>query len=371
MDKVLNVIDITRVGAEVAPGDLGRGAGPLVYARVSGESPLVLTAPVFLNRAEFAAVFPEGPARRGEDVICAVQDCFLMGPFGAVVLPTGHLLRQSVINLDGDALQYSLAQFAGQYPGAQIPWSSAEQPVFAVNSYATNNYFHFLVDSLANLHWRARVPGAAAMKCIVSGYGPAAEATLPFIPSAYGALNLAPAALQAFDGTLLFCRSVMFPRRVTGADPARVMWLRQNFGVSGARGTDKLYIARGDAQRRKIVNERALMARLEKRGFICVAPGALPVRDQAALFARARLTVGPHGAGLANCAFMAPGGAVVELTHTGRVVGTYHELASAAGLGYGVVVGEMRGDPSQPILADFEIDPETMDAAIDAAEQAI
>ncbi len=367
LDKFLNVLDITRAGAEVALADVGRGAGPLVFAKASGESPFALAAPLFLNRAEFASVFPAGAVRRGGDLICAVQDCFLLGPFGAVVLPTGQLLRQSVINLDGDALQYSLAQFTGQYPGTHIPWTSAEAPVFAVNSYATNNYFHFLIDSLANLHWRAAVPGAADMKCIISGYGPAAEATLPFIPSAYAALAPAPGR-QAFDGTLLFCRSLVFPRRVTGADPARVGWLRRSFGVTGARGTDKLYIARGDAKRRRIVNEREVIARLEKRGFLCVTPGALPVRDQAALFARARLVVGAHGAGLANCAFMAPGGGLVELTHAGRVVGTYHELAGAAGLGYAVVVGDMQGDPGQPILADFTIDIDAMEAAIAAVD---
>ena len=373
LDKFLNVLDITRAGTEVALGDLTRAAAPLVFAKAPGESPFVLRAPFFLSRAEFAHVFPAGPQRRGEDVICAVRECFLLGPFGAVVLPTGQLLRQSVINLDGEALQYSLAQFTGQYPGAHIPWSSAEQPVFAANSYATNNYFHFLIDSLANLHWRDSVPVAAAMKYIVSGYGPGAEATLPFIPSAYAGLAMESKDRQAFDGTLLFCRSLVFPRRVTGADPARVAWLRRSFGVTdilgGARGTDKLYIARGDAQRRRIVNEPEIMARLEKRGFLCVTPGALPVRDQAHLFARARLVAGPHGAGLANCAFMAPGGAVVELTHTGRVVGTYHELASAAGLGYGAVIGDMHGDAGQPILADFAVDIDAVEAAIAAAEQ--
>ena len=57
--------------------------------------------------------FREGPAARPRDMLCAVRDCFLLGPFGAVVLPNGMLIRQSVINLEGDTLQYSLAQFTG------------------------------------------------------------------------------------------------------------------------------------------------------------------------------------------------------------------------------------------------------------------
>ena len=365
-EKFLNVLDITRVGTEVPLGEIGRGSVPLTYARAGGESAFVLDAPVFLNRAAFAPVFKSGPSRRGEDLICAVQDCFMLGPFGAVVLPTGQMLRQSVINLESDALQYSLAQFTGQFPGVHIPWTTAEQTVFAVNSYATNNYFHFLMDSLANLHWQARANSEGA-KRIISGYGPAAQATLPFIPSALAALGITPAQQQPFDGTLLFCRSLIFPRRVTGADPARVAWLRTSFGVEAARGTAKLYIARGDAQRRRISNEAEVIARLEKRGFTAVTPGGLSVRDQAALFAGASVVVGPHGAGLTNAAFMAPGGALVELTHTGRVVGTYHELAGAVGLRYAAVVGDMTGDTSQPILADFTIDVDAIDAAVEAA----
>lgn len=138
-EKILNLLDITRAGTEVPLSEIGRIPAPLVYARAGGESPFALAAPVFLNRAEFASALKPGPARRGEDLICAVRDCFLLGPFGAVVLPTGQMLRQSVVNLESDTLQYSLAQFTGQFPGTHVPWTTAEDTVFAVNSYATNN----------------------------------------------------------------------------------------------------------------------------------------------------------------------------------------------------------------------------------------
>jgi capsular polysaccharide biosynthesis protein len=359
-EKTLNLLDITRAGREVALADVGRAAGPLVFARIAGESPRAAVQPVFMSRPDFASVF--AAPRPADNMICAVQDCFLLGPFGAVVLPTGQLLRQSLINLDG--LQYSLAQFTGQFPGAHIPWTTAEAAVFSVNSYATNNYFHFMIDSLANLHWRDRDPAFARAKCIISGYPPDAEATLPFIPSAYDAARISQ--LQPFDGTLLFCRSLIFPRRATGADPARIAWLRNRFGVTGARGTAKIYLARGDAQRRRLTNEVEVIRRLEKRGFTTVLTGGLSVRDQAALFAEAAVVVGPHGAGLTNAAFMAPGGAIVELTHTGRVVPTYFELAAAADLAYAVVIGEIAGDAGQPILADFTVDADAVEAAVDA-----
>jgi hypothetical protein len=297
--------------------------------------------------------------------MCAVQDCFLLGPFGAVVLPNGMLVRQSVINLEADTLQYSLAQFTGQFPGHYIPWTAAPGPVFAVNSYATNNYFHFMVDSLAQLHWSAMLPGSA--KAIVSGYPPAAEATLPFIPSAFSAAGIARAGLQPFDGTLLFCPLVFFPRRVTGADPARVDWLRRTFGVQDRpRGTARLYITRRGA-RRRIVNEDKIEKVLQAFGFTTIDPGALSVAEQAARFSQAAIVVGGHGAALTNAAFMAPGTALIELTHTDRVVATYHELAGAANLAYGAVVGDPAANSEHPILADFTVPPDAVGAAVDAA----
>jgi len=86
-----------------------------------------------------------------------------------VVLPQGLLIRQSAVNLDGASLEYSLGHYKGQLPGTHIPWGAADAPVFAVNSYSSNNYFHFLTDTLGQLHWRDRVPAARAAHMIVSG----------------------------------------------------------------------------------------------------------------------------------------------------------------------------------------------------------
>lgn len=47
------------------------------------------------------------------------------------------------------------------------------------------------------------------------------------------------------------------------------------------------------------------------------------------LFASARVVVGPHGAGLGNAMFMAPGGAIVELMPVGRYNGCYGNFAFA------------------------------------------
>jgi capsular polysaccharide biosynthesis protein len=96
-------------------------------------------------------------------------------------------------------------------------------------------------------------------------------------------------------------------------------------------------------------------------------PGAVGFRGQVEAFADAEIVVGPHGAGLANAAFMAPGGALIELTHTGRVVWTFHEVAGAAGLAYGCVIGDVDKADENPIYADFTLDVDAVESAVRAA----
>ncbi len=371
-EKILHLFDIETSGKKVPISDLGTSDDQFAYALVDGCPPLELTAPVFLNRPEFADVFPHGATHRHTPMVCAVKNCLLMGPFGYVVLPTGMLVRQSAVNLDGASLEYTFGHFKGQLPGKHIPWAQTHDPIFSVNSYSSNNYFHLLIDSLGHMHWRDKVPAAERAKVIVSGYAEQAERIQGFMGAAIRKAGLTPDQLYPFDGTLLFCRNVIFPRRDTGANPQKVNWLRQRFGVDGRpRGDARIYVARGAAPRRRVTNEFEVEKLLAKHGFQSVNPGVLSVDEQVELFAGASIVVGPHGAGLTNAIFMAPGGAVVELTHTMRVVWTYHEVACAAGHAYACVIGEFAGESDEPLFGDLDVDLDALDAAVAEAIKAV
>ena len=371
-EKVLHLFDITATGKQVPLHELGLHDMAFSYAVAGDAPPLNLPTPVFLNRPAFSKVFPGGAIARYPQMICAAENCFLMGPFGYVVLPHGLLIRQSAVNLDGASLEYSLGHYKGQLPGAHIPWGSADAPVFAANGYSTNNYFHFLTDTLGQLHWRERVPAVRAAKMILSGYPPQAEAMLPFMGGAMKAAGVIASDIQPFEGTLMFCRKVIFPKRDTGMSPWKARYLRQAFGVEGrARGKQRIYVARGAAPRRRVLNEAAVEKLLAGHGFVSVNPAALSVTEQVELFAGAEMVAGPHGAGLTNAVFMAPGGAVIEMTHTQRVVWTFHEVAGAAGHAYACIVNDGVGSEEEPLFADFSVDLEALDQAVKAAIAAV
>jgi hypothetical protein len=368
----LRVVEIGAVGRRVPLADLGAPAGgPVTFAVADDIPALDLHAPIYLNRPEHAAIFPAGPVARHARIVCSVRNGFLFSPFGLVVLPDGTLIRESALNLSAGALSFTYDQFKGQFPGRHILWSDSEETVLSLNGYSTNNYFHFLIDALAQVHWRRRLPAVTA-RLIVSGYDDAATAALPFVGQALQRAGFGAGDLLPFDGTLMFCRHVVFPARDTGANPAKVEALRELMGVAGRpRGRRRLYLSRPAAQRRRLLNDAEIAARLARHGFDSVDPGSMSFDRQVELFADAAVVVGPHGAALTNAVFMAPGGAVVELTHDARVVWTFHEVAGASGHAYACAIGDRANAADDPLFADFSVDAAAVEAAVVAALEAV
>jgi len=99
----------------------------------------------------------------------------------------------------------------------------------------------------------------------------------------------------------------------------------------------RLYVSRGDAGDRRVLNEDAVVAALGELGFERVTLGELPLASQLRLFAEAEIVIGAHGAGLAN-AIVAPETAwLIELVGDKVVNPMYAALASITGARYGYV----------------------------------
>jgi capsular polysaccharide biosynthesis protein len=131
--------------------------------------------------------------------------------------------------------------------------------------------------------------------------------------------------------------------------------------ASGAAPGVRLYITRENARRRRVTNEAELWRFLEVAGFTKVRAEEWSWREQIAAFARAKVIVAPHGAGLANVAFCQPGTRVVELYHRAYVNPCFARLAEIKGLDHRPVIasgdGEPGCDPARgrcDILADLD-----------------
>lgn len=110
--------------------------------------------------------------------------------------------------------------------------------------------------------------------------------------------------------------------------------------AGGAAGAERVFVSRRGARRRLLAAEDdpAFLAALQQAGFVTPALAGRGLAEQARALRGARRVVGPHGSGLANLLFCAPGAAVLELN--AEVPGEdaprphFRRLAERRGLAY-------------------------------------
>ncbi len=248
---------------------------------------------------------------------------------------------------------------------------------YVLASSAPQGYFHWLVEY---------VPNTALLR------GRKAKLLVPVMEHRWQKEALAHAGMSAEDviemhrhthvsGDLTFAdRIVPFECNMA---PTIVPFFREMGSKSKRSAGRKVFISRAAAGRRNLTNEAAVLQKLEPLGFERIEAEALSFADQVALFASADIVVGPHGAGLTNIVFCAPGSIVVELNYdtfrwTFPRVTSYAGLSDMFDLKYGLVLGKAVSSPWRSYkrtkpdrrdrISDFEVSPEAVVRMLDALQ---
>ncbi|WP_240625691.1 glycosyltransferase family 61 protein [Spirosoma pollinicola] len=95
---------------------------------------------------------------------------------------------------------------------------------------------------------------------------------------------------------------------------------------------NRIYVSR--ASRRKVVNEGALLALLEKYDFTIVDDKPRSVAEQVAIYKNASFILGPHGASFTNIIWCEPGTHLFELFPPNLVVDHFSYLARIMEMSY-------------------------------------
>jgi capsular polysaccharide biosynthesis protein len=160
--------------------------------------------------------------------------------------------------------------------------------------------------------------------------------------------------------------------------PWMVDFLRKNFLSKGSydmTSRRRLYISRGLAGYRRVLNEREVVEFLKKRGFEVAAMETMSVSEQAVVMASCSVVVAPHGGGMSNLIFCSPGTKVVEI-YSPELVATYFwKLSNQLGLDYYYMMG--KGGPatldtdypqSWDSHADIQVDLDLLQQTLELAE---
>ena len=254
----------------------------------------------------------------------------------------------------------------GTIAGRIQPTEHLEGSFFLLGS-APRSYYHWLIEYLPNVAvWREQ-PGRTKILIPELRHRWQRESLLH--------AGVVPADVVEIKGHTLVVGELTFADRINPTENkisrSIVPFFRDLQGSTGlATPTRRLFVSRALADRRRLVNEDEVLARLRPLGFEKVTAEDLSFADQASLFGSAEIIAGPHGAGLANAVFAASGAIVIEVRPGALRPDGVSAFATLAGLfqqRYGLVFGEsVSADQRAPRSADFSVSPDAVHRLVDA-----
>lgn len=130
--------------------------------------------------------------------------------------------------------------------------------------------------------------------------------------------------------------------------PRNYRWIRDQLtkSLDSSPPKRRIYVSRGDAKVRRILNEDDLFLALKRLGFERIVNTDYDWRGQAQNFRDAEVIVGPHGTNIANSVFCQPGAALLEIFGESVIDGTWSMASQVLGMKYGVVKDDLAGEHS-------------------------
>lgn len=124
---------------------------------------------------------------------------------------------------------------------------------------------------------------------------------------------------------------------------------------TGSR-TRKVYVSRGDAPGRKVVNDHEFFQFLENFGYTRIVLSDFSLADQVKIMASASSIIGLHGAGLSHLAFARRDCSIIEIFPKSYGTPAFHVLAAVAGNRYSTYVVDDIVPGSRDQIDDVLID---------------
>lgn len=288
---------------------------------------------------------------------------YLIGAEGAVLSRDNRFFAEFTYHADGRVRDN---RYLGPFATVRREEQRIRDWVALLAAPATRtNYFHCLFDLLPRIH----LLGDA--RVLVQQYAVPDLGTEAQWRSLERLGIPAAQILPLQEGSKIYCDRLLVPSLTGGIGaipPWVVTFLRDAFCTPDAiaRPRRRLYVSRGDAPHRRIVNEDALADALGGWGFETVRLGELPFDEQVRLFEEAEIVVGAHGAGLANLVF-ARDCTIIEIFVPDYLVWSdcFFTLARLLGHPHVSIVGE----PSGSGPGDVRVSVPAVLAAVAAADR--
>jgi hypothetical protein len=329
--------------------------------------------------SEATVLLHESFSRRKLPANFSADDLVLFSHELEKLIPETTLMELQDVRVSSDGILFKRNHILPEsfaFPFNMKQWRRRSVLKFFVNNYAfrrsrrveqdvlwivddwSNGYFHWLADALTRLYvMRDRLEDFVLLL-------PWDYETRDFVQSSLRPFGLKAVEFIARD-EVLRCRRLFMPTHTAPSGHYNQETIRgvrdlmlQAYGDREYRGDgERIYISRGRAPKRRIVNEDEVVEVLAEFGFQTIYAEDLSFAEQVRICSRARYLVSNHGAGLTNMLFMPAGGNLLELRHhTDCINNCYFTLSSALNLNYFYQTCQSGVDDRDPHSADLIVD---------------
>jgi len=342
-------------------GQQGRNLARQIYPAET----LRFTLPTPLGGSEVHPKFVSNQVQEMPPMyVCELEDARYWGHYGgSVITGDDRLLSDLSPDVLGPERHKILTKFklpaCTRLNGTVAALGTAE---------AATNYWHWTFDLLPRLHL-LEMAGFTPKKV---DYYLINHTGLPFQLETLAACGIRPEQVIQTDGG---CHVEAKRLVVTSLKPTQLhvtSWACEfvrNLGpsVGPARQRNRrLYISRRGASFRRVQNEEDICRMLQGLGFEIVHCEGLGMNAQRRLFSEAETVIGPHGAGLSNLVFCAPGTTVIEIFPPGYVDPSMWPHISHGRLRHGYLIGEAGGREHVGRTEDIYVDVLKLRTLVDA-----
>jgi len=172
------------------------------------------------------------------------------------------------------------------------------------------NYGHFLYDGLPSVFLHRDLLGNS-VKIVGPELKPWQKEIMELLGifEHYNSINF-PTRFKKLIVSSMLSLHVSYPTRFS-----RVVFdtIRFKVGETGSPRPKKVFISRGESNKRRLRNRKEVEGVLLSKGFEIIYPDLMSIKQQCTAFSSANFVVGEAGAGMGNIGFCDPGSIVLEI----------------------------------------------------------
>ena len=283
--------------------------------------------PQLKNQSSFVFVIPKGR---------------VVGVKGAIITPDNQLAldisRENRIKI-GNVHKHSVMRMHKLPPIMEVKGNVVNLSLFA----STANYFHWTINLLPRIDIlkKGGIDTYGIDKFVINKYKYQAQI------DAIKILEIPEEKIIFSHPDLHLKAEKLIVPSISRTSIYSINFLRQEFLLQNKYNDHKLldtpkkiYIARGDTNRRRVINESEVIGFLSQKGFHCLDLTNFSLLEQVSLFSRAEIIIAPHGAGLTNIVFCNTNTKLIEILSPHYVNKCFWEISCILGIEYYYLLGE-------------------------------